>query len=862
MNATDDPIKSDILLVDDRPQNLLALEAILEPLGQRLVRANSGEEALKCLLRSDFAVILLDVQMPGIDGFETARLIKERERSRHIPIIFLTAISKDEQFVFKGYTVGAVDYISKPFDPDILRSKVAVFVDLFKKTEQLRRQAEMLQLSERREREREVDELKRAGERRYKQLAESMPQIVWTAATDGTYTYFNQRWFDFSGLSLAESTRLGLAHLLHADDYVAYTENWARAVREGEDFEGMYRFKRAGDGAYRWHLVRAIAVRDENDKIASWIGTSTDIDDRKRGEEALSLLAEASTALTSSLDYRRALADVGRLTVPAIADWCLFEVLEDDGSVRRVAAVHQDAEKAELLRDMAARFPYDPEADTHSERVFRTGRAVRIDVVGDEDLAGLAASAGQLDALRGLGIGSYMCVPLLARGRSLGTMTFVTTEEGRSFSEADLTLAEDLARRAALAVDNAQLYEVAQRERERLAEANRAKDEFLAIVSHELRTPLNSMLGWTQLLRTGKLDDALFERAMETIERKAKSQAQLINDLLDVSRIITGKLRLKVGTVDPAAIVHSALDSVRPAIKAKGIELTTDLDETVVAVSGDPDRLQQVVWNLLSNAIKFTPAGGRIDVSMRRDGDDVVIAVADSGLGIRRDFLPYVFDRFRQADASSTRSFGGLGIGLSIVRNLVELHGGDVRAESEGEGKGATFVVRLPVGVAREVDEVEVRDAGAIEPSGSGRELAGLSILLVEDEEDGKEVLKLTLDRFGAVTRAVSSAAEALAAFEAHPPDVLLSDIGLPGASGYELIRQVRERGAVRGGDIPAVAVTAFASEKDRARALAAGFDRHVAKPVDPADLISIIRGLVAGRRRPPATRESAGSVE
>ncbi len=839
-------IVTNLLLVDDRPQNLLALEAILEPLGQNLVRAYSGEEALKHLLRSDFAVILLDVQMPGLDGFETARLIKERERSRHIPIIFLTAISKEEQFVFKGYTVGAVDYMSKPFDPDILRSKVSVFVDLYRKNEQIRRQSELLRQSEQRERQREVAELKRVGEQRYKQLAESMPQIVWTSAADGTPLYFNQRWFDFTGLGPAESLERGWERVVHADDYPSYVEHWQRAVRDETDLEGMYRFRRAADGAYRWHLVRAVAVRDENGAIASWIGTCTDIDDRKRGEESLTLLVEASTLLTSSLDYRHALANVAHLTVPALADWCVFEVTEDDGSVRRLAAVHQDERKSEVLRNIALHLPCDTSGDIGPDRLARTGEAVHLARVLDEDLAELAGGEEQIGALRGLGIRSYMCVPLVARGRALGSMTFVTAESGRVFVEADLSLAQDIARRAALAVDNAQLYEIAQRERERLAEANRAKDEFLAIVSHELRTPLNSMLGWTQLLRTGKLDEALFDRAMETIERNAKSQAQLINDLLDVSRIITGKLQLKIRPVRPEAVVRNVLDSVRPALKAKSIELTTDLDESLGVISGDADRLQQIVWNLVSNAIKFTPTGGHIAVSMHSDEEDgVTIVVSDTGTGIESDFLPFVFDRFRQADASSTRTYGGLGLGLSIVRHLVELHGGHVSAASEGANAGSTFTVTLPIVRPAVVDEpgdaVHHDTHNASKPD---RALDGLRILIVEDEQDGKDVLKLTLERLGAVTFAVSSAAEAIEFIDGELPDLLLSDIGLPGESGYDLIRKVREREPSRGGQIPAVAITAYAAEQDRMRALAAGFQRHIPKPVDPKDLVAAIREL------------------
>lgn len=846
MNATESAIRTSILAVDDRPQNLVALEAILEPLGQDVVKAHSGEEALKHLLKSDFAVILLDVQMPGLDGFETARLIKEREKSRHIPIIFLTAISKDENFVFKGYTVGAVDYISKPFDPDILRSKVSVFVDLYRKNEQIRQQAEALRLSQEREREREVAELKRAGERRYKQLAESMPQMVSTAQLDGTHVYFNQRWFDYTGLTPDESLARGWAASIHSDDLAACDEQWRRAVETGQNFETMCRFRRI-DSAYRWHLLRGIPLRDERGAIASWIVTYTDIDDRKRAEEALRLLAEASTLLSASLDYHATLQSVAQLAVPAFADLVTVSVVEESGEVRPYAVVHHDARRVAELELFAEQFPFGHESTDFLSRVLRTGESVVLPDSDEVALSSIAGSPEQLEALERLGVCALISTPLVARGRALGAVTLAMSDSGRTYSAPDLSLAEDLARRASAAIDNARLYQIAERERERLEEANRAKDEFLAVVSHELRTPLNDMLGWTQLLRTGRLDEALFHRAVDTIERNAKSQAQLIGDLLDVSRIITGKLQLKIRRVEIENVLRAAIDSVRPALTAKNVDLSVAVDPDVAPIAGDPDRLQQVVWNLLSNAIKFTGGNGRIELTARCEDGAVAIAVKDTGAGIRPDFLPYVFDRFRQADSSSTRAAGGLGLGLSIVKHLVELHGGSVAAWSKGEGEGAVFTVRIPFVEPPAVDEEpNERDST---PSGEHAMLRGLRIVIVEDEEDGKEALRLMLERLGATTFAVDSAADALDLLDREVPDVLLSDIGLPGESGYDLIAKIRRLDADSGGRVPAIALTAYASQSDRERALEAGFDDHLAKPIDPGRLIAAIRDLVVEKQ-------------
>lgn len=386
--------------------------------------------------------------------------------------------------------------------------------------------------------------------------------------------------------------------------------------------------------------------------------------------------------------------------------------------------------------------------------------------------------------------------------------------------------------------------------RRQAEEANRAKDEFLAVVSHELRTPLNSMLGWMRLLRSDRIDDATFERGLETIERNVKSQGQLIDDLLDVSRIVTGKLRLNVQPVEVAACVQAALDSVRLAAEAKRIRLEAVVDPSAGPVSGDPERLQQVAWNLLSNAVKFTPKEGKVRIRVSRVASHVEIVVADSGQGISPEFLPHVFERFRQADASITRSTGGLGLGLAIVRHLVELHGGAVRVESEGEGKGATFTVRLPLMPLQRSPAEFVAEprSGAAAPEGGFEcppEIAGVKVLVVDDEPDAREMLSVVLESCEAEVRTAASAAEGLDVLDAWSPDLLVSDIGMPREDGYEFIKRVRARGPERGGNVPAVALTAYARYEDRMRALASGFQMHVAKPVEPAELLMVVHSLL-----------------
>ncbi|MFO0985272.1 MAG: ATP-binding protein [Planctomycetota bacterium] len=391
-------------------------------------------------------------------------------------------------------------------------------------------------------------------------------------------------------------------------------------------------------------------------------------------------------------------------------------------------------------------------------------------------------------------------------------------------------------------------------ERERLARedserANRMKDEFLANLSHELRTPLQSMLGWVHILRQGAADAPTAAHALATIERNARAQKQLIEDLLDMSGIISGKLQLDVQRVDLVPIIEAALVTARPAADAKQIRLERVLDPAAGAVLGDPNRLQQVLWNLLSNAIKFTPAKGRVTVVLERAGTQLRMIVSDTGEGIRRDFLPYVFDRFRQADASLTRRHGGLGLGLSIVRHLVELHGGTVEASSAGEGQGATFTLMLPSApsTAR-----EVLVNGPMRRAASS--LERLKILLVDDEPDSRALIQHLLEQHGARVAVAGSGPDALAALERDPPDVLVSDLAMPHMDGYELIKRVRARPASRGGNTPAASLTAFARAEDRERAMRAGYQAHITKPVDAAELIAVIATLAGQSGSRPST--------
>ena len=399
--------------------------------------------------------------------------------------------------------------------------------------------------------------------------------------------------------------------------------------------------------------------------------------------------------------------------------------------------------------------------------------------------------------------------------------------------------------------------EAMRRSNEELLHANRIKDEFLATLSHELRTPLNAIVGWTRLLRTGRLDERTGARALETIDRNATLQAKLVEDLLDVSRIITGKLRLRIANVDPVSVMEAAINSVRPAAEAKAIRIDADLDSSAGLIAADGDRLQQVMWNLLSNAIKFTPAGGHVRVVLRRAPAGLTVRVEDNGAGIEAGFLPYVFDRFRQADSSTTRNHGGLGLGLAIVRHLVELHGGTVHAESRGEGLGAAFALTLPWSARGErgrttLPTMPATAARAEAPSVPAL-LGGVRLLIVDDEADARELLAAAFTQMGARVQVVASADDAMTAIERDRPHLLISDIGMPGQDGYALIQRLRAAEAGSARRLPAVALTAYATADDVRRAVAAGYDLHVAKPVDALTLARTLAELAGGIEPEPA---------
>ncbi|MBY0523125.1 MAG: response regulator [Gemmataceae bacterium] len=704
MKSTSD--KMNILVVDDLPDKLMTMEVILAELGENVISARSGTDALRQVLENDFAVILLDVNMPDMDGFETATLIRNRKKSAHTPIIFVTAFA-DEMHTAQGYSLGAVDYILSPVVPQILRTKVRVFVDLFRMTQQVKR---------------------------------------------------------------------------HADEHVSLArEQMARAAAE--------------------EATRRSAF-----------------------------LAEASKALATSLEPAETLRTLARLPVPFLADLGAVTLTEDSGQLWRseLAWVRAADGTIHSLSLTASAAPHDPLREA-VERVLAQGRS--------EDLAGLdipcpphqdSEDKPPEGATR---LRAAVILPLQARGRTLGALTLALGPSDRQFGPADRSLALEFASRAAIFLDNAFLYQSVQ-------QADRHKNEFLSMLAHELRNPLAPIRNALHLLRLRGGEMPELHWAREVIDRQVNHLVRLVDDLLDVSRITQGKIRLQMAPVEVDAVVTQAIETSRPLIDTRKHQLNVNLPSQKLHVRGDATRLAQILANLLNNAAKYTDEGGRIWLTAQREGDDVVLSVRDTGVGIPAGMLSSIFELFTQVDRSLDRSQGGLGIGLTLVHRLVEMHGGSVRANSAGPNQGSEFSVRLPL----------LQESAAVPVHPNGRVVNGTDtvrgrILVVDDNVDAADSLAMLLQMAGHEVRTAHDGSAAIETACEFFPDVVLLDIGLPGMTGYEVARQLRSRSQQR--ELLLVALTGYGQDEDRQRSHDAGFDHHLTKPVDPNELLRVL-GSVA----------------
>jgi PAS domain S-box-containing protein len=702
---------ANILIVDDHHETIVALCAILESPAHRLVVASSGPQALLRLLQEDFAVALLDVMMPGMDGWEVATLVKDRPRTQHLPIIFLTGIETNVNDIFKAYASGAVDYLQKPVQAEVVRAKVAVFVDLFRKQERLKRQAELLRESERAQRELAIANLQLVSDTRYRNLAEAIPHVVWTANPDGSVRYFNQRWFELTGLSAELSLGWSWPAALHPDDLDLFMDRWRKAVQMKEPFNTQCRIRNSVASSYRWHLCRALPERAPDGEIVGWLGTFSDIDDLQRaGEERARLLvrerqaraeaesaqgrseflAEASKLLGNTLQRAGTLDSVARLAVPQLATFCVAALGEPGKQPEHVALAHADPAKEPLAWKFVDAYQ---SVDSHQIPLLgplSAGGSVFLQDVNNEVLEGATLGPAHLEQVKELGVKSAMVVPMIARGRQLGTITFASADGERRYEAADLAVAEDLARRAALALENATLYQEAQ-------EAIRARDEFLLVASHELRTPLTAL----QLQVAGALRSVLkggpdlpgsIVRRLGVTTRQVERLATLIDELLDVSRITTGRLQLELEEMSLSSVTREVVGRFEEEISRAGSQVAVHTEGPATG-RWDRVRVEQVITNLLSNAVKYG-AGKPIEIRVSASGNVVSLTVRDHGIGIDPENHGLIFERFGRAVPG--RSYGGLGLGLYIVQQIIKAHGGSIRVDS-AVGLPTTFTVELPV---------------------------------------------------------------------------------------------------------------------------------------------------------------------
>ncbi|MDT7689552.1 MAG: hypothetical protein QOE46_2311 [Acidobacteriota bacterium] len=693
------------------------------------------------------------------------------------------------------------------------------------------------------------------------QLLDTVEQAVIATDLEGKITYWNRHAERVYGWKAEETIGRSILEVTPAETSTEQAAEIMLRLMEGETWSGEFNVRRRNGRTFP-ALVTDTPIHDEGGRLIGVVGVSADITERKRAEAALhqaerralseyetllhrlSHLAETLGTARDHLTIFRDLRDFAVVSVPCVG---IFISLYDEARGLRVAKYGWgDGEEV----DVSQLPPMPVSSEGPNSKAMRTRQVV----ITNDYWAMKQKGSGQLSVLvgpdNGLRPQSSLVVPMATMGRIVGTVE-VQSYENHAYREEHVTAIRMAANLAAVAIENMRLLQFETQAREAAEQASRLKDEFLATLSHELRTPLTAILGWSSMLRDSRLDEKTFKTAIEIIERNARTQQQIVDDILDVSRIIRGELRFEAEPADLRQVVEEALDTVRHAAAAKSINLRAEFDPDVGPVMGDPRRLQQVVWNLLLNAVKFTPIGGEVRVRLERAGAHARVAISDNGAGIRPDFLPYAFDRFRQGDQSTTRIHGGLGLGLSIVRHLVELHGGTVRAESGGEGLGSAFTVELPLIETRDDERAALNKerAGGESESGSQQILRGLNVLVVDDEPDALGLIKTILEMKGARVKAVASADAAWSALEAEWPDLLLCDIGMPGEDGYQLIRRVRALEAERGRALPSIALTAYAGETDRVLALEAGFRLHIAKPVEPAALVSVIADLT-GRQK------------
>lgn len=915
--------KVNILLVDDQPNNLFALEAMLEGPDRTLVRAGSGEEALMRILDQDFAAILMDVQMPGMDGFETAALIRERDRSKHTPILFLTAFESSDVQVFKGYSLGAVDYLSKPVVPAVLRSKVSVFVDLFQKTEQVRRQSELLVENQRKEHERELVEEKRRWEldrlreetaqekkvaeallRRTEELAQTIAerarveeQLRRRAHQQAIVAQLGQRALEGIVLpvlldeavdAVTRNLEVDFARITELSpegDFVTmkagagWIEDLADTIPTAtgthsfsgfsllsadpfivEDLHQESRFE-VPPFLRRHGAVSGISVNihgrqqpfgtleafsrsprlftlDDANFLQALAHVLATAIQRKRDEQELSRIKDELAVQLADMTRLHALSArlSNSLELPTVLEQVLAAVTSLQGTDRGVLMLYD--RDLDLMSTAASVGFSDGSLDvaermTTSLQESGTISAIISGGILVEDLESDPVFAPHLEAALNAGCRAVCSTPLLTVGGELvGSIATYFNRPHRP-SDRETRLVELYGRQAAEFIEYARHYR-------QIRESDRRKDEFLAMLAHELRNPLAPILNAIHYMRSQTTDPSALEQSRDIAERQVRHLARLVDDLLDVSRISSGKIQLRKAAIELADVVNRAVETSRLLIELRGHDLTITLPKEPLLVDADAARIEQVMANLLNNAAKYTEEGGRISIVVANLGKTLEIRVRDTGIGIAPELLPRVFDLFTQDTRSLDRSQGGLGIGLTLVRNLVEMHGGSVDVRSEGVGKGSEFIVRLPR--LNRSTSANPGPSPAAPTRSMPKDAAGplpKRILVVDDNVDGALMLARLLRGWGHQLAVAHDGDTAIERARDQPFDVVLLDIGLPGRNGYEIAQELRSQAGFE--HTLLVALTGYGQGEDRRRSAEAGFEHHLVKPVDPSELKSLL---------------------